>query len=74
MSDESRIDDSALPSVVCSFCFNLLSTNERKCKAFDNIPDKIWGESNTHRKPVKGDRGIQFRWADTNKPDESEEE
>jgi hypothetical protein len=62
---KDKIDDSALPSTVCSFCDRLISPSKRICQAFDEkIPDEIWSGDNDHRKPVDGDSGIQFKWAD----------
>lgn len=56
--------------VLCMFCIHLRDAGSpfpRKCKAFpDGIPKEIWpddlGEKSfDHRKPFKGDGGIQFK-------------
>lgn len=44
------------------------NSNNLKCKAFDSIPDAIKEGDNNHKKPHKGDGGIQFERAkDKNK-------
>jgi len=55
-------------SDVCNKCkhYKPGSSNEGKgilgtCKAFPKgIPDDIWIGKNNHKKPYKGDHGIQF--------------
>ena len=56
--------------VLCMFCIHLKKEGPslpRKCKVFpDGIPKGIWpddlGEKSfDHRKPFKGDGGIQFK-------------
>jgi len=58
------LDDSELTKIiyspVCTFCKNLLVDSERKCKAFNLIPDTIWEGKNNHTKPYPGDNGIRF--------------
>ena len=64
------IDDTQLDylfSSVCSYCkhFDLdksdYESGKNVCEAFpDGIPDKIWLGQNNHKKPYKGDHGIQF--------------
>lgn len=45
--------------IPCGNCIHLLK--ERKCKAFkEGIPTDILIGKNNHRKPFKGDNGIQF--------------
>ncbi len=63
-----RLDGERWPlySQVCLPCVHFhdiaFTTTERTtCAAFpDGIPDFIWDGRNTHRRPVKGDHGIQF--------------
>ena len=59
-----RLDDSVYRnnwfSDVCSLCKNLTDGIDRKCRAFDKIPLTIWEGRNNHRKPYRGDNGIQF--------------
>lgn len=63
------IDDSQLYisrfSSVCTRCQHLAldpNTTLQTCKAFPSgVPEEIWGGSNDHTKPYKGDRGIQFQ-------------
>jgi len=56
------IDDKELEktqySKVCLKCKHY--EEGRTCKAFEKIPDEIWEGRNSHRKPYKGDNGIQF--------------
>jgi len=50
-------------SEVCTFCKNLNIKKLRSCKAYpkkEGIPMIIWGGKNNHKKPYKGDNGIQF--------------
>lgn len=64
------IDDSELKfkfSDVCTYCKHLDIENSKfkkggnVCAAFpDGIPDEIWLGKNDHKKPYKGDYGIQF--------------
>ena len=36
-------------------------SQQKECIAFlDKIPDTIWFGKNDHKKPVKGDNGIQY--------------
>lgn len=46
-------------------CYDCVHFNEDKkhtCKAFpDGIPDKILFNEVSHKKPFKGDNGIQFK-------------
>lgn len=52
-----------LLSPVCSFCKHWIEDGEQHCKAYKkpfSIPLVIWTGSNRHRKPFKGDNGIQF--------------
>lgn len=39
----------------CNNCKNFI--NELKCKAFDNIPNKILFNDVKHDKPIKGQKG-----------------
>jgi hypothetical protein len=59
-----KIDDRMVAhgwfSDVCTHCKNLEDGVERKCKAFKEIPLKIWYAENDHKKPYPGDNGIQF--------------
>lgn len=46
----------------CYFCEHYIG--KRKCKAFpDGIPEDISIGGNDHKKPYKGDNGIQFKQA-----------
>lgn len=50
-------------SPVCTFCKHWIEDAEQHCKAYKkpfSIPLVIWTGSNRHRKPFKGDNGIQF--------------
>jgi len=61
---DDRFVDGDYFSPVCSNCNNLLDMVKHTCRAFpepDRIPDEIWGNSNKHTKPVKGDMGIIFQ-------------
>ena len=60
------LDDSHLTiptfSPVCSKCTHLKHYGEgRTCKAFKEIPMAIWEGKHRHRKPYRGDGGIQFK-------------
>lgn len=59
-----KIDDSNLYvfSPICSYCKHKdEKTAKRICEAFpDGIPYEIWLGKNDHKKPYKGDHGIQF--------------
>lgn len=67
-----KIDDSELDrnyfSPVCSHCKHYDAENvelPERCKAFfEGIPDEIWAGKNDHKKPYKGDHGIQFEPAE----------
>ncbi len=53
----------SLLSEVCTSCTHLDREHrlERRCKAFPRgIPEEIWDGKNDHRKPVRGDHGIQY--------------
>ena len=59
------LDDSELTipeySAVCSFCRHLRDNGaSRECEAFKEIPLKIWNGEHDHKKPFRGDGGIQF--------------
>ena len=60
------LDDSiiAIPvfSKVCTYCRHWESKNplQRRCAAFDQIPDEIWYGENPHTEPYPGDKGIRF--------------
>lgn len=58
------LDDSELNQIiyspVCTYCKNLIDGIDRKCRAFDLIPDSIWNGNNNHTKPYPNDNGIQF--------------
>lgn len=61
---ESKIDDRAALSPVCTFCKHLKSTTDMTCKAFPiKIPRRIWSGKVKHKKHVVGDRGVKFEWA-----------
>lgn len=49
-------------SMVCLPCknYNRDVKNPYRCKAFDEIPEKIWEGDDGHIEPYKGDNGIQF--------------
>ncbi len=50
-------------SKVCTLCvhFDAEHPLERRCEAFPSgIPLQIWNGENDHRKPVRGDHGIQY--------------
>jgi len=48
-------------SKICTFCKHNDAEEDRKCEAFPKgIPMEIWTGENDHKKPYKGDRGIQF--------------
>lgn len=49
-------------SKVCQPCKHYSRESlDRNCKAFpDGIPMEIWTGKNDHKKPFKGDHGIQF--------------
>jgi len=49
-------------SKICTLCKHLIKP--RKCLAFAKIPDEIWLGENNHKKPFKGDNGIQFEKKD----------
>lgn len=49
-------------SPVCAYCTHLISSSERKCLAFKNIPTEIWSGSITHRESYTGDGGFQFEF------------
>ncbi len=56
-----------LYSPVCSYCKHLLPEPRDPgiCRAFPKgIPREIWDGKNGHRQPYRGDRGIQFEFAD----------
>ena len=63
-----RIVNLGIFSDICNKCkhYNPISFNEEKdilgtCKAFPKgIPEDIWVGKNNHKKPCKGDNGIQF--------------
>jgi hypothetical protein len=60
------IDDSELEQImyspVCSYCKHFSTeTEDNVCSVFPTgIPAEIWTGKNDHKKPFKGDRGIQF--------------
>ena len=43
---------------ICNKCKHYISGD--KCKAFEQIPDEIINAKNDHKKPFKGDNGIQY--------------
>ena len=59
-----KLDDSIYKhnwfSGTCTPCKHLKNGIDRECKAFERIPLPIWEGRNNHRKPYKGDNGIQF--------------
>lgn len=64
-----KLDDKELEidkySETCIRCVHLHRDYEgRKCDAFNNIPLVIWNGHNDHKKPFKGDNGIQFEAID----------
>ena len=57
-----------IPINSCRACVWFV-TNKR-CLAFpDGIPDPIWMGENDHKKPYKGDHGIQYDPVDDTTPD-----
>jgi len=47
---------------MCYFCEHAFEGEGWKCSAFpDGVPSKIIEGRSDHRKPINGDRGIQFR-------------
>lgn len=58
------IDDTNLPSKICTMCARISNVDKHTCQAFpDGIPDIIWDGRNDHTTPVKGDGGLMFVWA-----------
>lgn len=51
-------EPSPLVSPICVWCRHL--TGERRCRAFQRIPDAIWNGRRTHRAAVDGDGGLRF--------------
>lgn len=45
-------------SIACSFCKHYIKGYS--CRAFDDIPERIWIGQNRHNKPYPGDKGIRF--------------
>lgn len=41
---------------LCQLCINLISSDEKKCKAFDKIPDEIWEQEFIHTEKYKGQK------------------
>ena len=60
------LDDSIIAepifSTVCTHCRHWVAQAlfERRCAAFDRIPDEIWYGENPHTEPYPGDKGIRF--------------
>ena len=55
------------PCIICKW-LTTLPAGKVTCKAFpDGIPDEILHGLNDHKKPFKGDNGIQFK--DQSDPD-----
>lgn len=44
----------------CLICKHSEDYNQMECDAFKRIPLEIWNGNVSHRKPYKGDKGIQF--------------
>jgi hypothetical protein len=58
MLDDKEIQNGFV-SPVCSFCKHWFLL-EKRCKAFEVIPDEIWEGKNNHKKAYNGDNGIKF--------------
>jgi hypothetical protein len=61
MIDDKEVER-GIYSPVCSFCKHHTPTEENpwSCKAFKEIPEKIWNGEHKHQTPVRGDKGTQF--------------
>ena len=61
MVDDNMLDGGrSIYSPSCMFCKHLQDRETYKCKAFELIPEEIWEGEIDHKKPYKGDNGIQF--------------
>ena len=58
--DDTEFFDSIAERPPCEVCRHLMDFNDRRCLAFDKIPDEIWSGGNPHKMPIKGDNGVQF--------------
>jgi len=48
----------ATPVMHCVICKHY--KKDKRCSAFNKIPDTIWSIENNHKKPYPNDKGIRF--------------
>ena len=58
MGEPDRFQATRSPQ--CSWCARLINEAERKCEAFDRIPDATWNGEVLHNAPHEGDGGRLF--------------
>ena len=58
---DDRVFRIKIYSPTCLPCKNLISSKNRTCLAFNEIPLEIWNGDNSHTKPYEGDGGIRFQ-------------
>lgn len=56
----NRIDNEFIKAPSCLTCKHLISFSDKKCEAFEEIPEDILMGNNKHTQNIPGDKGIRY--------------